>query len=45
MGAGWEQITGISSTGRTTVIQLKMNQTRIVKAHRIWIIVGVHPPK
>jgi hypothetical protein len=38
-------IRGISATGRATIVRLKMNQDRIVRARRNWIISGGHPPK
>lgn len=37
-------VQGLTSTGRATVIRLKMNQLRIVEARKIWVIASVHPP-
>jgi hypothetical protein len=37
-------IRGLTSTGRATVVRLRVNQPRIVEARSIWILAGVHPP-
>ncbi len=37
-------IQGKTSTGRATIVRLKMNLERIVTARRIWIKAGAHPP-
>ena len=42
---GGEKLQGKTPTGRVTIIRLKMNQLRLVKARRNWIIAGNHPPK
>ncbi|MBC7811256.1 MAG: HNH endonuclease [Burkholderiales bacterium] len=36
---------GKTPTGRVTIVRLKMNQERLVKARRNWITSGNHPPK
>ncbi|MCE7946666.1 MAG: HNH endonuclease [Chloroflexi bacterium CFX4] len=39
-----DEVIGITSTGRATVVRLKMNQARLMAARRIWVQAGVHPP-
>ena len=41
---GGLRVGGSTPIGRATVIRLKMNQERIIKARRRWIEAGVHPP-
>lgn len=36
---------GLTPTGRATVARLQMNNTQLVKARRVWVHVGWHPPK
>jgi len=38
------RITGTTATGRVTVLRLKVNQDRLVRARRNWIRSGNHPP-
>ena len=38
------QIVGLTDCGRATVEALKMNTPRIVRARRLWVSVGWHPP-
>jgi len=38
------QIVGRTATGRATVDALRLNSDRLVRARRLWQIVGVHPP-
>ncbi|MBI5081891.1 MAG: HNH endonuclease [Chloroflexi bacterium] len=38
-------IRGKTSTGRTTVAALNLNDPAIVAARRLWIIAGWHPPE
>ncbi len=38
------RIRGKTPTGRATVARLTMNQPRLVRARRNWIIAGNHPP-
>jgi HNH endonuclease len=37
-------IVGLTSTGRATVQALKLNRPLLVRARRLWIGVGWHPP-
>ena len=39
------RIIGLTSTGRATVIALKLNNEFIVPARRNWILAGWHPPQ
>lgn len=39
-----ERLQGLTAVGRATIERLKINQTRIVTARRLWIRMGVHPP-
>lgn len=39
------QIIGLTACGRATVEALKMNHPQIVRARRLWVSVGWHPPK
>ena len=39
------QIIGLTPCGRATVETLKMNHLQIVRARRLWVSVGWHPPK
>lgn len=41
---GGTQIHGITPTGRATVLRLKMNRPRIVRARQNWVVAGTHPP-
>jgi hypothetical protein len=41
---GGLRLQGKSPTGRATVERLKMNQKRVVRARRNWIMAGTHPP-
>lgn len=38
------RIQGKSASGRATVMRLKMNQDRLIRARRNWIRSGNHPP-
>lgn len=46
---GWSddgtQITGLTATGRATVLALHLNNEYIVSARRQWVIAGWHPPQ
>lgn len=37
-------IVGLTPVGRATVLRLKMNQSRLIEARKIWVRAGVHPP-
>lgn len=39
------EIVGLTTCGRATVEALKMNNPRIVRARRLWVSVGWHPPQ
>jgi len=41
---GGVRIGGTTPTGRATVLRLKVNQDRLVRARRNWIRSGNHPP-
>jgi hypothetical protein len=38
-------IIGLTACGRATVEALKMNRPQIVRARRLWVSVGWHPPE
>lgn len=38
-------IEGKTDVGRATISRLKMNQQRLLRARRNWILAGNHPPK
>jgi hypothetical protein len=38
-------ITGLTASGRATVVTLKLNHPLIVAARSIWVNVGLHPPQ
>jgi len=38
-------IVGKTSTGRATVIALRLNRDLLVKARKRWVLVGWHPPE
>ena len=44
----WEEdglfVRGSTPTGRVTVVALQLNNPFVVRARRIWIAVGLHPP-
>lgn len=40
-----EKILGTSKTGRATVTTLKLNRVELVRARKVWVEVGWHPPK
>jgi hypothetical protein len=42
---GGVRITGKTEIGRATVLRLKFNQVRFIRARTNWIISGNHPPK
>jgi hypothetical protein len=39
-----ERIIGLTPVGRATVIALKLNRVYLIRARRIWVKAGVHPP-
>jgi predicted DCC family thiol-disulfide oxidoreductase YuxK len=38
------EIVGLSAIGRATVAALRMNRPAVVRARRMWAILGEHPP-
>jgi hypothetical protein len=42
---GGLRLQGKSANGRATIERLKINQQRVVRARRNWIVAGNHPPK
>ncbi len=38
------RVVGLSACGRATVETLRMNEPHLIKARRIWMLVGLHPP-
>ncbi|WP_152592128.1 HNH endonuclease [Nostoc sphaeroides] len=41
---GGTHMTGLTATGRATVISLRLNNDNLVEARTIWIEIGWHPP-
>lgn len=39
------EIIGQSAVGRATVVALALNRERLVRARRLWVIAGWHPPE
>jgi hypothetical protein len=42
---GGLRLQGITAVGRATIFRLKINQDRLVRARKNWIIAGNHPPQ
>lgn len=42
---GGDQIVGRTATGRATVVALQLNRPTLVRARRLWVIAGWHPPE
>lgn len=42
---GGVRLSGLTPVGRATIIRLKINQPRIVRARKRWIDSGYHPPR
>lgn len=38
------EITGLTPTGRVTVVVLKMNRPQVLRVRRMWVKMGEHPP-
>ena len=36
---------GLTATGRATVARLQMNRSDIIRARRLWVSAGWHPPR
>lgn len=38
------EIVGLTSTGRVTMVALKMNRPQLLRVRRMWVKMGEHPP-
>ncbi len=38
------RLSGITPVGRVTIVRLKINQPRLLRARKNWIASGTHPP-
>ena len=38
------RVRGTTAVGRVTIVRLKINQPRLVRARKNWIMSGTHPP-
>ncbi len=38
------RLSGITPVGRVTIVRLKINQLRLLRARKNWIASGTHPP-
>lgn len=38
------EITGLTPTGRATIVALKMNRPQLLRVRRMWVKMGEHPP-
>lgn len=43
--ADGDRITGLTPTGRATVLALNLNRAHLIKSRRIWVKAGWHPPE
>lgn len=41
--AGGAEITGLTATGRATVMALQLNRELLVEARKLWIAANLHP--
>jgi hypothetical protein len=39
------RLRGKTAVGRVTIVRLKMNQPRLLRARKNWIVSGTHPPE
>ncbi len=39
------EIVGLTSTGRATIVALKMNRPQLVRVRQMWVRLGEHPPQ
>ena len=39
-----DYIVGRTPVGRATILALRMNRPLVVRARRLWVRIGVHPP-
>lgn len=42
---GGLRLAGKTAIGRATIVRLRMNQDRVVRARGNWILAGNHPPR
>ena len=40
-----DYIVGRTPSGRATIVALKLNRPLLVRARRLWVRIGVHPPE
>jgi hypothetical protein len=40
----FDRVIGSTATGRATVVALHLNRPTLVRARRLWVIAGWHPP-
>ena len=40
----WQEIVGLTSTGRATIAALQLNRDRVVNLRRVLLVTGDHPP-
>jgi hypothetical protein len=43
--ADFQQIVGITATGRATIAALQLNRDRVVNLRRVLLVTGDHPPE
>jgi hypothetical protein len=37
-------VIGLTPTGRATIVALQLNRPTLVRARRLWVVAGWHPP-
>jgi 5-methylcytosine-specific restriction endonuclease McrA len=42
--ADFQQVIGITATGRATIVALQLNRDRVVNLRRVLLVTGDHPP-
>jgi 5-methylcytosine-specific restriction endonuclease McrA len=42
---GQDRIVGLTSTGRATVVALRLNRPLLVRSRQIWVTAGLFPPE
>jgi hypothetical protein len=40
-----DRVIGLTPVGQATVMAVKLNRSVLVEARRIWVAVGLHPPR
>lgn len=38
------QLLGLTTTGRATIVALRMNRAALVQLRQYWVVLGLHPP-